>query len=372
MLKLRVVQAEEGDCLIVAHGDPASPRHMLVDGGPSGIYGGHLRGELERIAARGGRIDIAVLSHVDTDHANGLLDLLAELRAQRDAGQAPVVAVDALWHNEFNRTEGEGEGGAIESRVSGIVQALGASGASMSTAAATVLGIAHGSRLALEARLLDLPLNGHFGGEPLVFAPGRAPLALDGIEVQVVGPTPQNLAELRREWLEWLDRQERLIEDGRVEVAAMADKSIPNLSSIQLLVRAGARSLLLTGDARGDHLLQALEAGGHLDADGRLHVDVFKVPHHGSDRNATRRFFERVTADTYVISANGKHGNPDRATLEWIIEAAADAGRKVELVLTNSTPDVAGIKKSHPPATWGYKTRILSKTKHALDVRIAG
>ena len=31
--------------------------------------------------------------------------------------------------------------------------------------------------------------------------------------------------------------------------------------------------------------------------------------------------FEMITADAYVFSGDGKHGNPERATLEWLTEA---------------------------------------------------
>ena len=65
---------------------------------------------------------------------------------------------------------------------------------------------------------------------------------------------------------------------------------------------------------------------GLLDAEGTFHVDVLKVMHHGSDRNATKTFFKRVTADTYVLSANGNPDNPDLATLIWIVESAKNAG----------------------------------------------
>ena len=36
-----------------------------------------------------------------------------------------------------------------------------------------------------------------------------------------------------------------------------------------------------------------------------MHVDVLKMPHHGSDRNMDRAFLERITADHYVFSGNG-------------------------------------------------------------------
>ena len=50
----------------------------------------------------------------------------------------------------------------------------------------------------------------------------------------------------------------------------------------------------------------------------KLHVDVLKVPHHGSSRNVEEDFFRDVTADHYVISANGKYDNPDAETLKMI------------------------------------------------------
>ncbi len=56
-----------------------------------------------------------------------------------------------------------------------------------------------------------------------------------------------------------------------------------------------------------------------------MHVDLLKLPHHGSCRNNTAELLTRVTADTYVISADGKHGNPDLETLERLAEARIGA-----------------------------------------------
>jgi hypothetical protein len=57
---------------------------------------------------------------------------------------------------------------------------------------------------------------------------------------------------------------------------------------------------------------------------GSFHVDVLKVQHHGSDRNVTPEFFTRVTADHYVFSGNGQHGNPERNTLQMLADARGD------------------------------------------------
>ena len=52
-----------------------------------------------------------------------------------------------------------------------------------------------------------------------------------------------------------------------------------------------------------------------------MRVDLLKVPHHGSERNFEQEFFEQVTADHYVISADGKYGNPDVETLRMLTQA---------------------------------------------------
>ena len=100
-----------------------------------------------------------------------------------------------------------------------------------------------------------------------------------------------------------------------------------NLSSIVVLAEADGKSMLLCGDARGDHVLTGLETAGKLAAGGTLALDILKLPHHGSIRNVDHDFFARLPARHYVISADGRDGNPESATLEAI--AALARGRRL-------------------------------------------
>ena len=87
------------------------------------------------------------------------------------------------------------------------------------------------------------------------------------------------------------------------------------------------KRILLTGDARGDKIIEGLQLAGLMGQGGgsTLHVDVFKVPHHGSSNNLERGFFERITADHYVFSGNGEYGNPEREALEMLFDARGGA-----------------------------------------------
>lgn len=42
------------------------------------------------------------MSHIDNDQIIGLLDLLDEIRSQREKGVKELVKISKLWHNSFN------------------------------------------------------------------------------------------------------------------------------------------------------------------------------------------------------------------------------------------------------------------------------
>src|SRR6202043_3969307 len=87
------------------------------------------------------------------------------------------------------------------------------------------------------------------------------------------------------------------------------------------LARFAGKTILLTGDARGDKILAGLELVGLLERSGTMQVDVLKVPHHGSSNNLCPDFFARIRANHYVISGDGEHGNPERETMAMLFGA---------------------------------------------------
>ncbi|MGV1926567.1 hypothetical protein ACQZ6S_14815 [Agrobacterium tumefaciens] len=89
---------------------------------------------------------------------------------------------------------------------------------------------------------------------------------------------------------------------------------------IRFFGRTPAGNILLTGDARGDHILNGLEQSGAVATGAAHHLRLLEVSHHGSDRNVTKNYFERLPADIYLLSANGKHGNPDQEVLAVIVD----------------------------------------------------
>lgn len=97
----------------------------------------------------------------------------------------------------------------------------------------------------------------------------------------------------------------------------------PNSASIILLVEEAGRTLLLSGDAAEDEILDGLTAAGHLTDSQPFWCDVVKVQHHGSEHNLSTRFARSVLAGHYVFSADGAHANPNPSVVRTLVETRA-------------------------------------------------
>lgn len=368
MLNLHTIQAEFGDCFVLEFGTAASPRYMLIDGGPPNIYNDHLKGVLQTIKKRGADLDLVVLSHVDNDHVSGLLDLMADIEDQRTNHQPEIATIKSLWHNSFSQTIGKGN--EIEPRLKSLM--MNAKQASvLSNTGMAFEGIGEGARLRLYATQLGIPLNPQLGSQPILVDTVPEAFSVANLTLHVIGPSEENLKALQKEWMAWLDKHEEAAGSADPAVAAKADKSVPNLSSIMLLAQADGKKLLLTGDGRGDHMIQGLEEAKLLDADGHLHVDVFKLPHHGSDRNVTREVFETITADVYIVSANGRYDNPDLSTLIWVVETAHAEKRPIQIIATNDTIATKRLVQSYGPKEYGYELVLMPVGEHSMELPLA-
>ena len=373
MFELHVVQAMFGDCLLLVYGQPDRPHYMLIDGGPATVYTNHLQPVLASIAAAGGHLERVVLTHTDDDHVTGLVDFFADQRSRQIQNQPFLPRVDGMWMNSFAFDA------AVAPSMANIVIPL----PSPSNLAAEpvdpalplpAFGVAEGMDLRQLLAQLTIPLNSGFPNDLVSLETAPNSVTLGDLRVTMLGPTKSNLDRIGRDWRAWV--QKHAVPEGVAAAPDLSkgvapDQSIPNRSSIMFVAEYGGRTVLLTGDGRGSDLVRGLVRRGLMAKDGVFHVDVLKVPHHGSARNVSRKFFSQVTADTYVFSADGTNGNPDLPTLGWLVTALKEQRRSACLVATNSTPTLDDLVREFPRALYGYELEIMAPGDHSLPVRLS-
>jgi beta-lactamase superfamily II metal-dependent hydrolase len=153
---------------------------------------------------------------------------------------------------------------------------------------------------------------------------GGATIDFGALRLTVVGPRQAEIEALRIEWAKQLKEKEKK-RGKKAGVAALDIDTTPtNLSSIVCLAEFAKKRMLLTGDARADKILDGLEAAKILRKGEKLDLDLVKVPHHGSSRNLTEKFFDRLRTPEFVISADGEHDNPDIESLKMLSRVRTD------------------------------------------------
>jgi beta-lactamase superfamily II metal-dependent hydrolase len=407
-MELTVFRADKGDCLLLTGADG---RRMLIDGGMPNSYHAHVAPALSQLQQQDEPLDLVCVSHIDEDHIAGVLQMFEDEVAWRvyqyhqdigdDDYEPPSVpqppTVSGIWHNGFGAQVGENTG-PIESMLTYLgrvlsgadIERLRTEGMSFRNLAT---GVAQGVELSrrIGPDQLGIPLNSGFDDGYVKVQDGTPDPTLGGMSLTIIGPTEDLLEKVRKKWDKWVrgndDRireiddemrrdEERLISgasepSARLHSGALASPEVarlllsaltqadelgrrsevtkPNLASIMLLVEEGDKSILLTGDGHAEDILGCLDAREKL-TDGRLHVNVFKVPHHGSEHNLDPDFCKKVTADHYIFSANGAHENPHEDIVQAIVDGRLNSGVQGTFKLWfnhNSTTPSTTIRRNH-------------------------
>lgn len=292
VFRLTMLPATEGDCLILSYGPdetPGSLSHIVVDGGRKATWP-HLKESLAAIAGRGEDVELLLLSHIDADHIDGLL----ELALAKTLPLTPKV----VWYNSYDQLKRLVPPGGLQP---------------------------HGVRIAdaYTKALADRkwPLNTEFGGTAIHVEARPTPFDFAGLRLTLISPTRPKLWKLWTEWDEWRQAHPALQALGKrtmpsaLEVEALSapsakDGTAPNGSSIALIAEYAGRRVLLGADAHPDVLLASLTrlAG----PDQTVPLDLVKLPHHGSRANVTREVVERLACSRFAISTSGAvFGHPD-------------------------------------------------------------
>jgi beta-lactamase superfamily II metal-dependent hydrolase len=372
MLHVDIIQAEFGDCfLIELEDDSSNPHNLLIDGGPSAIYKEHLRPTLQEIC-KNKILDLIICTHIDVDHIGGLLALFVDMDSNKTGSSKLGLSVNGLWHNSLQGLLGASTVDTVRiNEFLTSIESLNYNNFEKPDTLSVMKAVGEGIELGDLGKQLSIPLNYQFKNGLVVTDKNTTQIKIGNATLQILGPSQKNIERLRKLWSDWVAKHSKnKVGYEKYEELIAVDSSVSNLSSIMFLMEYEGKKAIFTGDGLGNDLIQMLSLKGLMDKDGKIHVDLLKVPHHGSERNISKEFFDRIIADTYIISANGRDANPSLSTLELIIEYAEKRGNKIKIVATNRTPNIDKVILKYPEQKFNYEFQFLKKDENYMKLAL--
>lgn len=357
MFTIEMLPAFHGDALWIEYGSKRAPSRVLIDGGLSGTY--------DAVAARAPAscpLDLFCVTHIDQDHIEGAVKLLANLPSG--------MTLTDVWHNGYKHIEQSAR--------------LGAAQAEKLQAA-----------IELHARA---PWNAAFGGGPAV-VPSKGPLPEinlpGGLRLTLLSPSPPQLTKLRKKWEAECAKagilpgvtesgEEALQKDRKLrprrlgatlDVEALAaepfksDSAPANGASIAFLAEYDKRAVLFAADAHSPVVEASIKRLLAARNQSKLTLDAFKLSHHGSKSNNSHALFALLDCPAYLVSTNGdKFDHPDPETIARILTARRGSETRLWFNYRsgrNLIWDVATLKRD-----WKYRTQYPDNDKGGIKIAL--
>lgn len=377
--------ALEGDCILISLGDELKRTHILIDGGFGVTHENYIKPRLKEIASNGEIISLVVVTHIDTDHIEGILALLKE---NKSADNPQIITIEEIWHNSYRHLQLDEafELTTLDWKEKAILSNIIAKGSMESKESLNGdkdISAEQGSSLAALLYRGNYKWNSRFNGKA-VSCDNKKLINLDSdIVIRLLSPNNEKLDKLKEYWLRELQKEkydfklnnDELFDDA-YEFYLMNQKEIEkdyenkeisytestndlnnylsksdsydyspaNGSSISFILEYKGKKLLFLGDSHPQ--LIKLEIEKLLNQGYSNYFDLIKVSHHGSHRNTSKKLLELIDSDIFLISTNGgKNKHPNKETIARIV--CRETHKKRQLIFNYFQGDQPWDEKSN-------------------------
>lgn len=274
---IEILQAGTGDSIWINH----NKKNIVIDGGKT----------TSAIMARYDQmpqdenIDLMVVTHIDSDHIAGVIALVNQMKERDETHKLKQV-----WFN-FPKKEESLEYSVPE-------------GNTLSSTLCKIGGLCWYNN------------TSNLIGKEII---------IGDIKLQVLAPNhdvadeykPQEPEELGIENADWSVDLKTLIENVDDDDL---DEGGTNSQSIVILIECEDKRILLPGDCTPKELYGALRSFNSTNGTP-LKLDLMKLPHHGSQRNVTKKICTEIDCSNFVISTkvNNKYCSPHKETIAKLI-----------------------------------------------------
>lgn len=287
MLKIKVLPANCGDCIILTFDDGDNIKNILIDGGVGSIYDDILKDEIIKIKGSNQKIDLLIVTHTDDDHIKGIIKFIED--------DTTNDCIKEVWFNSWTNFGGK------EVKLSHQGKEISAK-----------------SARTLENKLKEMNIwNNTLIHQGIYRKYNKA-------KITVVSPNETSLNNLKNYLknefnISESDDRKKSIEFLQKRTFKEDDK-IPNGSSIAFIFEYKDKKLLFTGDSFPSIVLEGLEKMKFIDDTKKLKLDYIKLSHHASKKNISDELLEKIECNNYIVTTQGCNGKPNKETFARILK----------------------------------------------------
>lgn len=312
-MQIKFLKAFNGDSIWISFTKNERSMNILIDGGTSTTYSykdkkggkimeGDLKQLIDCIKFKGEKLDLVILTHIDDDHIDGFLKWFS-------TDGTAIQYIKEIWFNS---------GRTIKKYLNDILS--------------EIEPLAFKEKTTLTSVRQGVDFENYIRKEAIwderVIIQGDI-IDWNGISFQMLSPGKEKLEKLLKEWkkkvpeslldtsrkYDYKKTLKKLIDEDLFE----EDKDAYNGSSIAFILKNEGKNYLLLGDSHPSEIVIALKNLGY-NKDNKLKVELFKLSHHGSQKNTSAELLNLIETNNYVVSTNGElHNHPDKATIARIV-----------------------------------------------------
>lgn len=343
---VEVIKASEGDCFFLSFTFESSNFNMMIDSGPGKCWRNELCTFLDSINAAGKRINVLLITHIDTDHIGGAIKLFAEDKY--------CNMVDEVWYNGLPQITNTIASTATEDEEYAFSR-LKSMHYYSADAPNGPISVRQAQALSDLLRKKHIPVNIPANGSAITSLTHSVRLS-DNFQIDFLLPKADKLQELKTKFqvelykvcsretfsttpsaelaFEYTMLDESQISETVIPIAqswpnlkslqewataeCCADKSKTNASSIAICIKFYDKKLLFLGDANSEDICDTLTTWA-TDFEQDLFFDIVKLPHHGAAGN-NLDILNKIDARYFILSTDGvKFSHPSKETVAKIV-----------------------------------------------------
>ena len=305
MINIKFLPAENGDCILIT----TDKFNILIDGGMERTYYRSLKDKLEELK----QIDLVILTHIDKDHIEGLIELF------KDEDIRPKVK--KVWFNSLAKL-----GELFDDKYEECKE--------YATDNDSDKDVSYRQGESLESLLDGID-------HELIYIEKQSTYTFEDLELQLLSPNKRDLKKLYKYWDDdKQDREKKESKNTNDTVLTMDsieslyknkfnnDTRRENKSSIAFNLKYQEKNYLFLSDANMSVVIESLTKIHGIE---KLDAEFVKLSHHGSKKNTNQKLLDIINSHKFIISTNGDiYNHPDKEALSRIIKNSKRDSEKIE------------------------------------------